>query len=196
MFQDHRPSSDLRSADRIRHVTDTCARASTCRHVIVDNPVSHKKRQVHHDANLLHFIWSFLLARPFIPATRLQCCSCIQSLLRLGLFFSSYPTSYPKHGLRLAMLLASTFRTAVPIFKTPCPQMTSHLFPNTKASLYSASRNNRSCVRLGCENDFADNLLVSPNGTEYICTTTQLEPDDTPQLSTWYVSWPKSFPEN
>ncbi|CAF9940084.1 MAG: hypothetical protein HETSPECPRED_002159 [Heterodermia speciosa] len=39
-------------------------------------------------------------------------------------------------------------------------------------------------MKAGCENDFADNVLVSPKGTEYVCTNTELQPDDTPELST------------
>ncbi|KAL8821165.1 MAG: hypothetical protein Q9191_007365 [Dirinaria sp. TL-2023a] len=36
----------------------------------------------------------------------------------------------------------------------------------------------------GCQNGIANNLLVDPNGDEYICSNTPLQPDDTPELST------------
>ncbi|KAH0343307.1 hypothetical protein KCU83_g8926, partial [Aureobasidium melanogenum] len=36
----------------------------------------------------------------------------------------------------------------------------------------------------GCQNDTANNILVDPNGDEYQCTDTPLQPDDTIELST------------
>lgn len=36
----------------------------------------------------------------------------------------------------------------------------------------------------GCDNDVANNILVDPNGDEYQCTDTPLQPDDTNQMST------------
>jgi len=36
----------------------------------------------------------------------------------------------------------------------------------------------------GCGSDVANNILVDPNGDEYQCTDTPLQPDDTIQLST------------
>ncbi|KAI9664628.1 MAG: hypothetical protein M1821_006074 [Bathelium mastoideum] len=36
----------------------------------------------------------------------------------------------------------------------------------------------------GCQNDTAQNILVDPNGDEYLCTDTPLTPDDTPEMST------------
>jgi len=36
----------------------------------------------------------------------------------------------------------------------------------------------------GCQNDEANNILVDPNGDEYLCTDTDLQPDDTNELST------------
>jgi hypothetical protein len=36
----------------------------------------------------------------------------------------------------------------------------------------------------GCQNDVANNILVDPNGDEYQCTDTPLQPDDITQLST------------
>ncbi|KAG9957957.1 hypothetical protein KCU61_g8755, partial [Aureobasidium melanogenum] len=36
----------------------------------------------------------------------------------------------------------------------------------------------------GCQNDTANNILVDPNGDEYQCTDTPLQPDDTTELST------------
>ncbi|KAI4726714.1 hypothetical protein E4T49_05550 [Aureobasidium sp. EXF-10728] len=36
----------------------------------------------------------------------------------------------------------------------------------------------------GCDNDVANNILVDPNGEEYQCTDTPLQPDDTIELST------------
>lgn len=38
---------------------------------------------------------------------------------------------------------------------------------------------------LGCQNDYAENILVDPNGNEYNCTNTPMTPPDTPELSTW-----------
>lgn len=37
----------------------------------------------------------------------------------------------------------------------------------------------------GCQNVTADNLLVKPDGDEILCSDTNLQPDDTPELSTW-----------
>ena len=37
----------------------------------------------------------------------------------------------------------------------------------------------------GCANDTSYNVLVDPNGDQYQCTNTPLEPDDTPELTTW-----------
>lgn len=42
-------------------------------------------------------------------------------------------------------------------------------------------------LQTGCQNGIANNLLVDPNGDEYICSNTPLQPDDAPELSTWYV---------
>ena len=36
----------------------------------------------------------------------------------------------------------------------------------------------------GCESDVANNILVDPNGDEYQCTDTPLQPDDVIELST------------
>ncbi|OCL13893.1 hypothetical protein AOQ84DRAFT_411292 [Glonium stellatum] len=36
----------------------------------------------------------------------------------------------------------------------------------------------------GCNNDTANNVLVDPNGNQYLCTDTPLTPDDTPEMST------------
>lgn len=35
----------------------------------------------------------------------------------------------------------------------------------------------------GCQNDQANNILVDPNGDEYLCSDTPLQPDDTNELS-------------
>lgn len=44
------------------------------------------------------------------------------------------------------------------------------------------------CFRLmkipDCEDDYATNILVDPNGDEYECSETPLQPDDTNELST------------
>ena len=37
----------------------------------------------------------------------------------------------------------------------------------------------------GCQNDSANNILVAPNGDQYECNTTPLQPSDTNQLVTW-----------
>lgn len=37
----------------------------------------------------------------------------------------------------------------------------------------------------GCQNTFANNVLVEPSGKEILCSNTNLQPDDTPELSTW-----------
>ncbi|KAF2460475.1 hypothetical protein BDY21DRAFT_384088 [Lineolata rhizophorae] len=34
-----------------------------------------------------------------------------------------------------------------------------------------------------CQDDVATNILVDPNGDEYVCTDTPLQPDDTDQMS-------------
>jgi len=39
----------------------------------------------------------------------------------------------------------------------------------------------------GCQNDTAYNLLIDPNGDQTLCSDTNLQPDDTDQLSTWSV---------
>lgn len=36
----------------------------------------------------------------------------------------------------------------------------------------------------GCQKDTANNILVDPNGDQYQCTDTSLQPDDTYQMST------------
>ncbi|OCK73552.1 hypothetical protein K432DRAFT_312580 [Lepidopterella palustris CBS 459.81] len=36
----------------------------------------------------------------------------------------------------------------------------------------------------GCQNDTANNVLVDPNGNQYLCTNTNLQPDDTDEMST------------
>lgn len=36
----------------------------------------------------------------------------------------------------------------------------------------------------GCQSDMANNILVDPNGDQYQCTDTALQPDDTYQMST------------
>lgn len=36
----------------------------------------------------------------------------------------------------------------------------------------------------GCEPDFANNILVDPAGTQYLCSDTELTPSDTPEMST------------
>lgn len=36
----------------------------------------------------------------------------------------------------------------------------------------------------GCQSDEANNILVDPNGDEYLCTNTNMQPDDTNELST------------
>ncbi|OCL00380.1 uncharacterized protein K441DRAFT_533440 [Cenococcum geophilum 1.58] len=36
----------------------------------------------------------------------------------------------------------------------------------------------------GCNNDTANNVLVDPTGEQYLCTDTNLTPDDTNQMST------------
>ncbi|KAF2812432.1 uncharacterized protein BDZ99DRAFT_383484 [Mytilinidion resinicola] len=36
----------------------------------------------------------------------------------------------------------------------------------------------------GCDNDTATNVFVDPNGDQYLCTDTNLQPDDTDELST------------
>ncbi|KAF2493425.1 hypothetical protein BU16DRAFT_465305 [Lophium mytilinum] len=36
----------------------------------------------------------------------------------------------------------------------------------------------------GCDNDTATNVFVDPNGDQYLCTDTALQPDDTDELST------------
>lgn len=38
-----------------------------------------------------------------------------------------------------------------------------------------------------CQNDVAYNILVDPAGDQTLCSNTQLQPDDTDQLSTWYL---------
>ncbi|KAK5123449.1 hypothetical protein LTR85_002487 [Meristemomyces frigidus] len=36
----------------------------------------------------------------------------------------------------------------------------------------------------GCQNDTSDNVLIDPTGNEYLCSTTPLTPDDTPETVT------------
>lgn len=36
----------------------------------------------------------------------------------------------------------------------------------------------------GCEDDFANNIIVDPNGDQLLCSDTPLRPDDTYQMST------------
>jgi len=36
----------------------------------------------------------------------------------------------------------------------------------------------------GCQPDYSDNILVDPNGNQYVCNTTPLTPSDTPELVT------------
>lgn len=36
----------------------------------------------------------------------------------------------------------------------------------------------------GCQNDTSNNVLVDPNGDQYMCSDTPLQPDDTPELTT------------
>lgn len=38
----------------------------------------------------------------------------------------------------------------------------------------------------GCQADVANNILVDPNGDEILCSNTNLTPDLTPELSTWW----------
>ncbi len=38
---------------------------------------------------------------------------------------------------------------------------------------------------VGCLKDVANNILVDPNGDELQCSNTDLQPDDTPEISTW-----------
>lgn len=38
----------------------------------------------------------------------------------------------------------------------------------------------------GCDDDFAYNLFVDPDGNQVICSNTDLQPDNTNELSTWY----------
>ena len=37
----------------------------------------------------------------------------------------------------------------------------------------------------GCSNDTSHNVLVDPNGDQYQCTLTPMQPDDTPETLTW-----------
>ena len=37
----------------------------------------------------------------------------------------------------------------------------------------------------GCSNDTSNNVLVDPNGDQYECTMTPLQPDDTPETLSW-----------
>lgn len=36
-----------------------------------------------------------------------------------------------------------------------------------------------------CQNTFANNILVEPSGYEIRCSDTNLQPDDTPEISNW-----------
>ena len=40
----------------------------------------------------------------------------------------------------------------------------------------------------GCTNDTTHNVFVDPNGDQYECSMSDMQPDDTPQLITWYAS--------
>ncbi|KAK8215382.1 hypothetical protein M8818_002003 [Zalaria obscura] len=61
-------------------------------------------------------------------------------------------------------------RTVEVISKTYHRLTTSPLFLSSKS--------------LDCQNDVANNILVDPNGDEYQCSDTDLQPDDTPEMST------------
>jgi hypothetical protein len=37
----------------------------------------------------------------------------------------------------------------------------------------------------GCTNDTAQNILVDPNGNQYECTDTPMQPSNTTELTTW-----------
>ena len=37
----------------------------------------------------------------------------------------------------------------------------------------------------GCQSDIANNIFVDPYANQVQCTDTQMQPNDTPQLSTW-----------
>lgn len=39
----------------------------------------------------------------------------------------------------------------------------------------------------GCAQDSADNVLVDPFGNQYLCNTTPMTPDSTPQEVNWYM---------
>jgi hypothetical protein len=48
----------------------------------------------------------------------------------------------------------------------------------------------------GCDADVATNVLVDPNGDQYLCSDTPLQPADTDQLSTWSVATGLSLVED
>ena len=56
-------------------------------------------------------------------------------------------------------------------------------FEGIQQSFFSSSFAKSSCV--GCLNDVANNILVDPTGNELQCSNTNLQPNDTPELSTW-----------
>ena len=37
----------------------------------------------------------------------------------------------------------------------------------------------------GCSNDTSHNILVDPNGDQYECSMTPMQPDDTPETLSW-----------